>query len=176
MEVGNVGRDRHVAGEPATFPGRAALSATEEAPGRSHGLIFRSIALALVFSALTNCSFLSPHHFTAPAKDWQARNGQLQYRNGQMKVVGEVLVRFSKTGDFELTFSKGPGVTLFTIEQDATFAKVKSSLAHLSWSGPTDQAPEQLRGWLSLREKLIAAPEQKVVRQTIGAESFVFRF
>jgi hypothetical protein len=93
-----------------------------------------------------------------------------------MKVAGEVLVRFSKAGDFELTFSKGPGVTLFTIQQDAKFARVNSSLTHLSWSGPIDQAPAQLRGWLSLREKIISAPNQKVIRQTNGAETFVFRF
>lgn len=126
--------------------------------------------------ALTGCAFLSNHHFTPPAKDWQARNGQLQYRTSGMTVVGDVLVRFSKDGDFELTFSKGPGVNLFTIQQDATFAQVKSSLTRLSWSGPVDHAPPQLRGWLSLREKLLSAPHQKVVRQTMGAEKFVFRF
>ena len=176
MQAGKVGQNRHFVGEAASFPGRVTLSPTNEALGRVNGLIAKTVAFGLALVTLTSCSFLFPHHFTAPAKDWQARIGQLQYRNGQMKVIGEVLVRFSKTGDFELTFSKGPGVTLFTIEQDATFAKVKSSLAHLSWSGPTDQAPEQLRGWLSLREKLISAPEKKVVRQTIGAETFVFRF
>jgi hypothetical protein len=126
--------------------------------------------------ALTGCAFLSKHHFTAPAKDWQARNGQLQYRTGGMTVVGDVLVRSSKDGDFELTFSKGPGVNLLTIQQDATFAHVKSSLTRLSWSGPVDHAPQQLRGWLSLREKLLSAPHQKVVRQTMGEEKFVFRF
>jgi hypothetical protein len=137
-------------------------------------LKFYFVVIAVV--ALTGCAFLSNHRFTPPAKDWQARNGQLQYRTSGMTVVGDVLVRFSKDGDFELTFSKGPGVNLFTIQQDATFAHVKSSLTHLSWSGPVDHAPQQLRGWLSLREKLLSAPHQKVVRQTVGDEKFVFRF
>ena len=76
-----------------------------------------------------------------------------------------------------ITFRLGrPGINLFTIEQDATFARVKSSLSHLSWSGPVDRAPEQLRGWLSLREKLLATPNQKVVRQKLENETFVFRF
>ncbi|HEY4282865.1 MAG TPA: hypothetical protein VGM62_07340 [Chthoniobacterales bacterium] len=157
-----------------TSPGKATPSPTEEARDRLHRLIVGTVVIALAISTLTNCALF--HHFNPPAKDWQARTGQLLYRSGEMKVAGDVLVRFSKTGDFELTFSKGPGVSLFTIEQDATFAKVKSSLAGLSWSGPTDQAPQQLRGWLSLREKLISAPEQKVVRHTVGAETFIFRF
>jgi len=119
---------------------------------------------------------LSTHHFALPTKNWQSRSGQLMYRTGQMTVVGDVVVRLSKSGDFELTFSKGPGINLFTIEQDATFAQVKSSLNHLSWSGPVDRAPKQLQGWLTLREKLIAAPDQKVVRQKLENETFVFRF
>ena len=143
-----------------------------------HGRLaaLRFVMLALGAVALTSCAFLSAHHFAMPGKDWHSRSGQLMYRTGQMTVVGDVLVRFSKSGDFELTFSKGPGINLFTIEQDATFAQVKSSLTHLSWSGPVDQAPKQLRGWLSLREKLIASPNEKVVRQKTADEIFVFRF
>jgi hypothetical protein len=139
-------------------------------------LLFKTSIVATFLADLTSCAFLSHHHFTGPARDWQSRNGQLMYRAGRTTVIGEVLVRFSKAGQFELTFSKGPGVNLFTIEQDATFAQVKSSLTHLSWSGPTDHAPKQLRGWLSLREKLIAAPNDRVVRHIAGDETFVFRF
>jgi len=125
---------------------------------------------------LTGCALMSGHHFNAASAEWQVRTGQLQYRTGGMTVVGDVLVRSSKGGDFELTFSKGPGVNLFMIQQDATNAQVKSSLSRLSWSGPTEQAPTQLRGWLSLRERLLAAPEQRVIRHTSGDERFVFRF
>jgi hypothetical protein len=136
----------------------------------------RVILIGLSLLALTSCSFLSNHQFAMPGKNWKTRNGQLMYRTGEMKVAGDVVVRFSKAGDFELTFSKGPGVNLFTIQQDAQFAKVTSSLTHLNWSGPIDQAPAQLRGWLSLRAKLISAPDQKVVRLSTDAETFVFRF
>ena len=99
------------------------------------------VVFGLVLTALTGCSFLSTHHFALPTGNWRSRSGQLMYRTGQMTVVGDVVVRSSKSGDFELTFSKGPGINLFTIEQDATFAQVKSSLSHLSWSGPVDRAP-----------------------------------
>jgi hypothetical protein len=126
--------------------------------------------------ALTNCAFLSRHHFAIPGRDWRARSGQLMYRNGNVTVVGDVVVRFSKAGDFELTFSKGPGITLLTLQQDAAFAQVKSGLARLSWSGPTNNAPAQLRGWLSLRQMLLASPNERVVRHSVGTEKFVFRF
>lgn len=143
------------------------------AAGRTATFLF---AIALAMPGLSGCTFLPTHRFTSPDKEWQARNGQLMYRTGQMKVVGDVLVRFSKTGDFELTFSKGPGVNLFTIRQDQTFAEVRSSLTHLSWSGAVDRAPSQLRGWLGLREKVISAPDQKVIRHTTAEEAFVLRF
>ena len=135
--------------------------------------------LTLLFvglTALTGCGLFSTHQFTSPAKDWRVRNGQLMYRTADMRVIGDVVVRYSKQGDFELTFSKGPGVALFTIRQDSKYVQVKSSLAHVSWSGPVDNAPRQLRGWLGLREKVISAPDQKVIRHTTDTETFVFRF
>src|SRR5215210_342786 len=83
----------------------------------------------LSFPALTSCSLLSRHQFAPPSKEWHMRTGQLQYRTGGMTVTGDVVVRTSKEGEFELTFSKGPGVNLFTIQQDPIFAQVKSSLS-----------------------------------------------
>src|SRR5689334_25406339 len=109
--------------------------------------------LAIFFAAslgLTSCETIR-HHFLEPSQDWQARNGQLLYRGKRTSLIGEVLVRFSKAGDFELTFTKGPGVPLLEIRQDASFASVKGPLARGGWSGPTAQAPMRLRGWLELR-------------------------
>ena len=42
--------------------------------------------------------------------------GQLAYRGQKTSLIGEVLVRFSNRGDFELTFTKGPGVTLLVMQ------------------------------------------------------------
>ena len=81
----------------------------------------------------------------------------------------------SNTGDFELTVSKGPGITLLSLRQDASFAEVKGAFTRQGWSGPTSQAPPQLRGWLALRDQFLHAPNQKVLRYTTGDETFVFR-
>jgi hypothetical protein len=123
-----------------------------------------------------SCATISRHQFAEPTRDWQTRSGQLSYRNAKTTLIGDVLVRFSKTGDFGLTFSKGPGLTLLTIRQDAAFAEVKGTMAGPGWSGPIDRAPAQLRGWLTLSEKIIRAPDQKSIRHTTGAETFLLRF
>lgn len=132
--------------------------------------------IILVAMALTSCATTSRHQFSDPARDWQAKNGQLMYRGKRTTLIGEVLVRFSKAGDLELTFTKGPGVTLLEVRQNANFARVKGPLARGGWSGPSAQAPARLRGWLQLREKLMASGAQLMVRHSAGDETFVFRF
>ena len=136
---------------------------------------FLSVAVAVAIIGLTSCETVR-HQFTGPARDWQARNGQLLYHGKRTTLIGEVLVRFSKSGDFELTFTKGPGVTLLEVRQDANFASVKGPLARGGWSGPTAQAPARLRGWLQLREKLMASMDKSSVSHSAGGETFTFRF
>ena len=72
--------------------------------------------------------------------------------------------------------SKGPGVTLLSLRQDASFAEVKGAFARQGWSGLVTQAPPQLRGWLGLRDQFLHAPDQKTLRYVSGSETFLFRF
>lgn len=138
--------------------------------------ILRAALMALAMVSLTDCATVSNHHFVEPSGGWQIRNGQLLYRNSTTTLIGEASVRFSQTGDFELIFSKGPGITLLTLRQDAQFAEVKGSLARMGWSGPIDKAPPQLGGWLQLREKIGQAPNRRSIRYSTGGETFLFRF
>jgi hypothetical protein len=130
---------------------------------------------AITSFCVTSCATTSRHEFSEPADNWETRSGQLMYRTANTTLVGDVLVRFSKSDDFELAFSKGPGVTLLSLRQDATFAEVKGPFAKAGWSGPVEQAPKPLRGWLGLRDKLIHSQDQSV-RYTAGNETFLFRF
>lgn len=91
-------------------------------------------------------------------------------------MIGEVLVRFSKAGDMELTFTKGPGIPLLHVQQNAKFARLRGPLARGTWSGPVTQAPARLRGWVQLREMLIASGEKASVQHSAGDETFIFRF
>ena len=138
---------------------------------------FGSITVfALFLFILTSCATISQHQFAEPARNWQIRIGQLLYRTPKTTVIGDVIVRFSTNADFELTFSKGPGVNLFLLRQDASFAEIKGPLAGRGWSGPVDRAPQQLRGWLELRDELARNSNRKLVRHISGSETFIFRF
>ena len=151
------------------------LSQYSDAAGKDVAIRFLSF-LAITFFCVTSCATISSHRFSNPAPDWQSKSGQLMYRAPNMTLIGEVLVRFSKDDDFELTVSKGPGITLLSLRQDATFAEVKGGLAGHGWSGPVTQAPPQLRGWLGLRDQFLHTPNQKTMRYAAGNEMFVFRF
>jgi hypothetical protein len=131
--------------------------------------------LAIVCFCVISCATTSHHEFSEPSGNWETKSGQLMYRTAETTLVGDVLVRFSKSGDFELTFSKGPGVTLLSLRQDASFAEVEGPLGKGSWSGAVEQAPKPLRGWLGLRDKLIHSQGHSV-RYNAGNEDFLFRF
>jgi hypothetical protein len=134
------------------------------------------VALSIGASCLTSCASLSHHQFSEPAAGWQTKSGQLMYRTPNATLIGEALVRFSRPGDFELTVSKGPGITLLSLRQDAEFAEFNASFTDQRWSGPTAGAPPQLRGWLGLRDQFLRAPDQRTLRYVSGDETFLFRF
>ena len=156
-------------GKAAQFPAN---------PAQSHRCIrpFVTTFLFIASFCIISCATISHHEFSEPFAEWQTKSGQLMYRAPNTTLIGEVVVRFSKTGDFELTVSKGPGITLLSLRQDATFAEVKGGLAGHGWSGPVDQAPSQLRGWLGLRDQFLHTPNRKTMRYATGNETFVFRF
>jgi hypothetical protein len=134
------------------------------------------ITIALSIVDFTGCATLSQHQFDEPTGDWKVRSGQLLYRAARTTLIGDVIIRFSKTGDFALTFSKGPGISLLSLRQDASFAEIKGALARSGWSGAIDRAPQQLRGWLGVRDKLIRSQDRQSVRYIAGNETFLFRF
>ncbi len=134
----------------------------------------RSFLAAVFLCALAACQTTSTPQFANPAPDWQTRAGQLAYSGAKMSLIGEMLIRSSTSGDFELTFSKGPGVTLLLIRQNAKFARASGPLARGSWSGPIANAPARLRGWFSLKEKIIAGGSS--IRVSEGGDSFNLQF
>src|SRR5215467_15207129 len=139
----------------------------------------RAVATGFLFVTvfyLTSCATVSHHHFTEPTAGWQARTGQLMYRSAKATLIGEAVVRVSKTGDFELTLSKGPGITLLSLRQDAAFAEFNANFTDQHWFGPVAQAPPQLRAWLALRDQFLRAPNQTTLRYASGSETFLFRF
>ncbi len=133
----------------------------------------RKSAVALLALLLAGCAI---HQFAEPSREWTTRNGQLLYHGKKRAIIGEVLVRFSNRGDFELTFTKGPGVSMLTMRTDPQFARLQGLLIGLPWSGPIAQPPPRARGWLALREQILRNPLAQTFRARAGDESFVVRF
>ncbi|MGI8436270.1 MAG: hypothetical protein ACR2NX_05120 [Chthoniobacterales bacterium] len=129
---------------------------------------------ALLALALASCQTTTTHQFATPAPVWQIKTGQLAYKSPKISLIGEVLVRTSPAGDLELVFSKGPGVNLLILRQDAQYASATGPLARGSWAGPTAQAPVRLRGWFALREKILAGGN--AIQTKAGRDSFNLRF
>ena len=141
----------------------------------AHGAVATGL-LVIAALCLTNCASVSQHHFSEPTAGWQTKTGQLMYRTANATLIGEAIVRFSKTGDFELTVSKGPGITLLSLRQDAAFAEINAGFTGQHWYGPIADAPSPLRGWLGLRDQFLRAPNQKTLRYVNNGETFLFRF
>lgn len=154
-------------------PGREANQARIAVPlHRRYLKYFCAVGLTI----LSSCTTVSHHQFAQPAENWQSRSGQLLYRSSTATLIGEVFVRYSNDTNFELTFSKGPGITLLVLRQDASFAEIRGAMAGPGWSGRIEQAPERLRAWFGLRDRLIQSRNQKSVRYVAGHETFLFRF
>jgi hypothetical protein len=131
----------------------------------------RIVFLFLIASmclGLTSCASISHHQFSEPSAGWQTKTGQLMYRTTKATLIGESIVRFSKSGDFV--------ITLLSLRQDAAFAEINASFTGQHWSGPTASAPSQLRGWLGLRDQFLRVPNQKTLRYASDGETFLFRF
>jgi len=86
--------------EPARTGWRDSLSAMS---------ILRAAVTALAIVDLTNCATTPQHQFTEPAGSWQVRSGQLLYRAPATTLIGDVIIRSSKSGDFELDVFKRSG-------------------------------------------------------------------
>lgn len=134
------------------------------------------ILLLSLMLGLTSCQTTATHQFTVPTAAWQTKSGQLAYAGPHISLIGEVLVRYTNAGDFELTFTKGPGVALLTLRTDASFGQAEGPLARGRWSGPLTAAPERLRGWFALREKIISSGGNSSVTHSASGETFNLRF
>src|SRR5437016_12478521 len=65
------------------------------------------LAVWIIFFCVTSCTTISSHEFSQPTAGWETKTGQLMYRSPKTTLMGDALVRFSKTADFELTVPKG---------------------------------------------------------------------
>ena len=91
-------------------------------------------------------------------------------------LIGEVLVRFSKAGDFELTFTKGPGVALLEIRQDANFFSVKGPLAGVQLVRDHRPRAAPAPRLAPTAGKTHGLGDKTSLTHSDGGETFIFRF
>lgn len=83
----------------------------------------------------------------------KTRIGQLQYSFGDRSIVGDIILRSLKGGDYDLYFSKA-GVTVLEFQTRGSHMAATGMLAKNGWSGQTAEARGPLRPWAALREVL----------------------
>lgn len=117
------------------------------------------------------------HQFLLPTKQWTSRSGQVLVRGRKISLIGEVLVRFTNRGDFELTLTKGSAVQLLTMRSDDKFVRLQGALVRVPWSGKfSEPAPARCQSWVALREQILQHPEQSTYAVTESGEKLVVRF
>jgi hypothetical protein len=83
----------------------------------------------------------------------KTRIGQLQYNYGSRSIVGDIILRSIKGGDYDLYFSKG-GVPVLEFQTRGPHMAATGLLAKNGWSGLTAEAPGSLKPWARLSEVL----------------------
>lgn len=101
----------------------------------------------------------TPQAFPTPGADWTTHTGQLQYRSAEGRsVIGDVVLRSSPAGDFQLDFRSGPGFPLLRIWQSGASARAEGVFARGTWQGRAAVAPAPLHGWMQLRGLFASLP------------------
>ena len=117
----------------------------------------------------------TPTAFQKPDARWQTHTGQLQYLSGDTSVIGDVVVRTFGSSEFQLDFQSGPGFPLMQLRQSGDRARAEGILARGRWKGMSSRAPQQLRGWVKLREEFsrTVSPRRLTITPAEG-ERFTF--
>jgi hypothetical protein len=100
---------------------------------------------------LTGCQ--SAKEISGLGPEANTRVGQLQYSYGAHSIVGDIILRSLKGGDYDLYFSKA-GVTVLEFQTRGSHMAATGLLAKNGWSGETAQARGPLRPWALLSEVL----------------------
>jgi hypothetical protein len=141
---------------------------------RSTVLLLGIAALLTGSSILTGCASTPKAAMPSPSQDWSTETGQLQYRpRAGRSVIGDVVVRRSGSQDFLLIFTSGPGVPLLRLQVHGSTAVAEGLFARGRWSGETDKAPPQLRGWLKLPAVFSATETRKTELRTASWSSTI---
>ena len=109
------------------------------------------ILILLTATLLAGCQ--SAKEMSGLGPEAKTRIGQLQYTYGGRSIVGDIILRSLKGGDYDLYFSKG-GVPVLEFQTRGAHMVATGVLAKNGWSGLTTEAPGPLKPWARLSEVL----------------------
>jgi hypothetical protein len=109
--------------------------------------------ILIILSAILLAGCQSAKEISGLGPEAKTRIGQLQYANGGRSIVGDIILRSLKGGDYDLYFSKG-GVPVLEFQARGSHMTATGLLARNGWSGETAQAPGPLKPWAMLSQVL----------------------
>lgn len=137
-----------------------------------HGWLCRAL---LTIAFLAGCQSAAP--FPRPDSTWQTRVGQLQYVTARRSVIGECIVSRGSAREFQLDFHTGPGFALLRLWRSGYRVRAEGVLAHGSWEGNANRAPQHLAGWVKMATDFPrSAGRQISLSSPESGERFVFVF
>jgi hypothetical protein len=105
-----------------------------------------ALVAALAFSACQNT-----REFSFLGQQGKTRIGQLFYASPKRAVVGDVVMNYLATGDYDLSFAKG-GVTVLQLQARGSRVRASGLLARGGFSGDIYHLPGPLRPWGELKD------------------------
>jgi len=102
--------------------------------------------LALILSACQTVNELPGLGSNAKRHD-----GQMVYQTPRTSVAGDVILRTSPNGDYDLVLLKG-GVQVLQIQAHDGQLVATGMFAGNGWTGPVDRAPGPLKSWALLKQ------------------------
>jgi hypothetical protein len=130
--------------------------------------------IAVAFLAIILMGCRSVNELSGLGPEAKTRIGQLRYVTGGRSIVGDIVLRNLRAGDYDLSFSKG-GVTVLELQARGTNMTATGLLAGSGWSGAADHAPSPLKPWVMLKEALVYFDANAPSAQKPGRWSATFQ-
>jgi hypothetical protein len=120
-----------------------------------------------IIAALTLSSCQNVREFSFLGQQGKTKIGQLFYVTPKRSVVGDVVMNYLETGDYDLSFAKG-GVTVLQLQARDSKVRASGLLARGSFTGDIYHLPGQLRPWGELKSVIPYFDSQQVRAEESG--------
>jgi len=107
--------------------------------------------LPIFFLALLLSACQSVNELPGLGSNAKTHDGQMVYQTSRTSIVGDVILRTSPNGDYDLVFLKG-GVQVLQVQAHGGELVATGLFAGNGWTGPVERAQGPLRSWALLRQ------------------------